>query len=81
MVGDVGQAPPRRLEFRAEGDQQQHRQLAHALDGEIEHLQRGRVGPMRVLEQHQHRLLLRQPLHLIEQREQGLPPLLRGREV
>ena len=36
---------------------------------------------MRVLEQHQHRLLLRQALHLVEQRRKRLAALLRGREV
>ena len=79
--GDVGQALPGRLEFRPEGDQQQHRQTPDPLDREIEQFERGRIGPMCVLEQHQHRLLLRQTFHLIEQRRKGLAALLRRRKV
>jgi hypothetical protein len=36
--------------------QEQHREPPHPLDHEIEHFQRGSVGPMNVLEQRQHRL-------------------------
>ncbi len=53
---DLRQALPGRVEFRPEGDQQQHRQTPDPLDREIEQFERGRIGPMCILEQHQHRL-------------------------
>jgi hypothetical protein len=62
-------------------DYEQHREPPHALDHEIEHFQRGRVRPMRILEQHQHWLLARETLHLIEQGRERLPALLRRREA
>jgi len=43
------------MEFRAERDDQQHRQIADPLDGEVEQFARGRVDPMRVLEHHYYR--------------------------
>jgi hypothetical protein len=55
----VREAGPGRLVFRPEGDQQQYRQGADALDRQIEHFERGRIGPVDVLEQHQYRLLPR----------------------
>jgi hypothetical protein len=74
---DVGQAFPRRLEFRPEGDQEQHGQPPRALDHEIEHFERGRVRPLRVLEKDEHWLFSGQPLHLVEQRRKRLTALLR----
>jgi len=76
-AGDVREAGPERLVFRPEGDQHQYRQGADALDRQIEHFERGRIGPVGVLEQHQYRLLPRQCFELVEQGCQGQPPLLR----
>jgi hypothetical protein len=49
-------AGPRRLELGAERQDQQHRQAAGTLDGEVEQLVRSRVDPMRVLENDHYRL-------------------------
>jgi hypothetical protein len=76
-AGDVRETDPRRLVFRPEGDQQQYWQGADALDRQIENFERGRIGPVGVLEQHQDRLLPRQCFELVEQGRQGQPPLLR----
>ncbi len=76
-AGDVREAGPGRLVFRPEGDQHQYRQGADALDRQIEHFERGRIGPVGVFEQHQDRLLPRQCFELVEQGRQGQPPLLR----
>jgi hypothetical protein len=53
---DLRLASPGWLEFRAEGNDQQHRQTAHALDSKVEQLARSRIDPMGVLEDHDHRL-------------------------
>ena len=58
----LGLTGPRRLELWPEGHDQQHRQAADTLDGQVEQFARSRVNPMRVLEKHQHRLLARQTL-------------------
>ena len=44
--------------------------LRDPLDDEVEQFARGRVDPMRVLEDHQHRLLARQTFELPDQRLQ-----------
>jgi hypothetical protein len=54
------------VELRAECHNQQHRQAAYPLDGEVEQIARRRVDPMRVLENHQHRPLARQTLELAD---------------
>jgi hypothetical protein len=46
---DLRLAGPGRLELRAERYDQQHRQAAYMLDGEVEQLARGRVDPLRIL--------------------------------
>jgi hypothetical protein len=76
-VGNVRETGPGRLVFRPEGDQYQYRQGADALDRQIEHFERGRIGPVDILEQHQNRLLPRQCLELVEQGRQGQAALLR----
>ena len=65
---DLRLAGPGRLELRAERYDQQHRQAAHMLDGEVEQLARGRVDPLRILKNHHQRLLARQAFELPEQR-------------
>ena len=67
---DLRLAGPRRLELWAERHDQQHRQAADTLDGEIEQLQRGGVKPMRILPYRNHRLFVRQTLELTDQRLQ-----------
>src|SRR5215472_15427359 len=52
-AGNMREAGPGRLVFRPKGDQHQYRKRADALDRQIEHFERGRIGPMDVLEEHQ----------------------------
>ena len=66
---DMGAAGPGRLEFRAKGDRQQHRQMPHPVDGQVQQLARSRVDPVGVLEHHQHRPL---PCRGVEQAEHRL---------
>jgi hypothetical protein len=73
----VRELGPGRLVFRPEGDQHQYRQGADALDRQIEHFERGRIGPVGVLEHHQYRFLPRQCFELVEQGRQGQAALLR----
>ena len=54
--GDSGAWGLPARELRAERYDQQHRQVAHALDGEVEQFARGRVDPVGVLQDHEHRL-------------------------
>jgi len=63
-------AGPGWLKLGAERHDQQHWQAADSLDGEVEQLERGRVDPVRVLEDHQHWLLVRQTFELTQQRLQ-----------
>ena len=44
---------------------------------QVEQLERGRISPMHVLEDNQHRLLPRQTLELVEKGGERLSPLLR----
>jgi hypothetical protein len=67
---DLRLAGPGRLEFGPERHDQQHRQAAYPLDGEVEQFARGRVDPMRVLENHDYQLPARQTLDLADQRLQ-----------
>ena len=67
---DLRLAGPRGLELWAERHDQQRGKVADPLDDEIEQLARGRVDPMRVLEDHDHRLLARQAFDLPDQRLQ-----------
>jgi hypothetical protein len=76
-AGDVREAGPRRLVFRPEGDQHQYWQGADALDRQIEHFERTRIGPVDVLEQHQDRSLPRQCFELVEQGRERQAALLR----
>ncbi|HEX6015783.1 MAG TPA: hypothetical protein VFY87_29060 [Geminicoccaceae bacterium] len=68
-------AGPRRLKLRAEGDQDEDRQLRDALDHEAQELERRWVDPVHVLIQRQHRVPRRQGGELVDQRLQD-PPLL-----
>ena len=76
---DVGRDRPWRFEFGTEGDQQQRRQSWNALEQEVQHFERSRIGPLRVLKQDQQRLLFREALHLVAQRRKGQAALLVGR--
>ena len=56
-------ADPGRLELGPERDDQQDRQAIDARHREVQQLERGRVGPVRVLEDHQRRVPAGQPLY------------------
>ncbi len=47
---------PRRSEFRSEGDDEQHRNAADAFDGLTQHFKARGIGPIDILEDHEHRL-------------------------
>jgi hypothetical protein len=66
--GDLRLADPGRLELGAKRHDQQHRKAADMLDGDVEHITRGRVDPMHVLENDDHRLVMRQAFELPDQR-------------
>jgi hypothetical protein len=55
---DLRQPAPRRLEFRTESQDQQHRQARYPFDGQIEQLARAGIDPVQILDHHQHRLLV-----------------------
>jgi hypothetical protein len=78
---DLRLAGPRRLELETKRHDQQHWQAADPLDSEVEQLARGRVDPMRVLENDEHRLPARQTFELADQRLQGLLLLALRTEV
>jgi hypothetical protein len=76
----VRPAGPGRGELGPEGGDQQDPKRRHPIDDQIIELEGGRVAPLRILEQHHHRLPRRQPLHLRHQRPQRhLLLLLRGK--
>ena len=76
--GHVMPSNPRRIELGTVRHNQQHRKGSNPINGSTERFQACRVDPMRVLEDHQHRILTRQCLHLRGERFQGfLPALLR----
>ena len=77
--GHVRPSDPGRLEFRPERHDQQHAKARDPVHHPAERFQAGGVGPMRILEDHQHRILARQRLHLRNQRlQRSLPALRRG---
>ena len=59
--GDMRAADPRRGEFRAECDHQQRAQAGQPIDKPAEHVERGRVDPVCILQQRQHWRVFRQP--------------------
>ena len=70
---------PRRGEFRPEGHEQQNPEGVDLVDEPAEHFQARRIGPLRVLEDHQDRGLARNRLDPADQRfKRLLPALLRG---
>ena len=77
--GDMRPSNPRRLELRPERDDQQHAKGSHPVHRPTERFKARGVDPMRILENHQHRIGCRQRLQLRGKRFQRfLPPLLRG---
>jgi hypothetical protein len=60
-------AAPVMLKFGAEGDDEQDRQPRYSIERQVEQLARGRVDPMRVLENHQNGPAQRQCLKLAQQ--------------
>ena len=75
--GHVRPSDPRRFEFRPERHDQQRAKTRDPVDRPTERFQAGRVGPMRILEDHQHRILARQRFHLRNERLQRSLPALR----
>jgi hypothetical protein len=72
-------ARPGRLELRPEGEQEQDRQPLRALDGEAQKLLCGRVDPVHVLVDHEHRLPGGEAVELIKEHlQRALLPALRG---
>ena len=72
-------AAPGVLELRPKGDNQQDRQPGCPIDRQVEQFARGRIDPMCVLENHQHRAGTRQGFELMQQCfEQHLPLALRA---
>jgi hypothetical protein len=61
-------ASPSLLKLRAEGDDQQERQSPNSIDRQIHQFTRGRVDPMRILENHQDRAAPRHRFELVQQR-------------
>ena len=72
-------AAPGVLELGAEGDDEQDGQPRYPIERQVEQLARGRVDPMRVLEDHQNRPAPRQSFELMQQcLEQHLALALRA---
>jgi hypothetical protein len=78
---DMRPTDPGRGELRTEGDDQQKRQRRYPVDDQVQQLERGRVTPLRVLEQHQQRLPNCQSFDLRHERLESLLLLLLWREV
>jgi hypothetical protein len=79
QLGHMRWPGPGGPELGAVRDDEQHRKLGHAPHHKIEQLDGGRVGPMCVLQQREHRPTGRQRLHPPQQRgERTLPSLLRA---
>ena len=72
---------PGRLEFRPERHDKQRAEAPNPVNGPTEHFQAGGVGPMRILEDDQHRVLARQGLHLRDERVQRSFPALLGSQL
>ena len=69
-------AQPRRVELGAERHDQQNRKSSDPVHRPTEHFQARRIDPMRVLQDHQHRLLASQSRELPRQRFQRFLPAL-----
>ena len=78
---DVRIAAPGRREVGPKDHHQQDRQALDPIDDLLEQLDRGGVDPMRVLEDHQHRIAAGEPGQLIEQGGEHLGAVLLRREV
>src|SRR5579872_6933658 len=75
----AGPAGPWRLKFRSERYEQKNAKVGDLIHYAAEQFERRRVGPMRVLQDHQHGLLPAQRLYLRAERFHGfLPSLLCG---
>ena len=77
---DVRERRPRRNELRTEGNHEQDRATLDTVDNQIEELLRGWIQPMRVFEDHQDRLPLRQAFELTQERLERAHLTLRRRK-
>ena len=78
---DVRVPHPQRQSVGPSGHDQQHRQPGDALDERVEQLPGGGIEPLRVLEDHQHRLPPGQGFEVPEQRIEDAPLLLLRRQA
>ena len=75
----VRPSSPRRVELGAESYNEQHRKGFNSVNRPTERFQARGVGPMRILEDHQHRISACQPRKLCGQGfQRSLPALFRG---
>jgi hypothetical protein len=79
LMVNAATCDPRRLEFWSERYDQQRSKCPNPVHAPTEDFQACRVGPMRILEDHQDGILLCQGLDLGNERlQRSLPPLFRG---
>ena len=72
---------PGRLEFRPERHDQQHAECLESVDGPTERFQARGVGPMRILEDHQHGIVRATVPRLRDKRLQRFLPALLRRQI
>ena len=78
---DVRMRVPARLEFGASGDDDEDRPVLHPVDQEVDHLTRGRVDPVQILERDHQRHFARKAEEVIDQRRDGRILLLLRRQL
>ena len=78
--GDVRASKPGWIELWSKRHEKQHRKGPYPINYPTKHFQARGVGPMRILEDHQHRTLVRQGLHLGNERFQSSLSALLGGE-
>jgi hypothetical protein len=79
--GHVMPSSPGGLEFRPERHYQQRTKILDQVHRSADDFKARGINPMHVFEDHEHRSLSRQRLHLYAQRVEGSLPTLRRRQV
>jgi hypothetical protein len=77
----VRPSDPGRVELWTERDNQQHTQGPKAVNDPADSFEARGIHPMRVLDDHQHRILPGQRLHLANKRFEGFLPTLLGGQI